>query len=259
MRNDMRLKYIEIDNIKVCPNQPRRFFEPVSLQELAESIRHYGIIEPVCVRRVRGKYELIAGERRIRAARMAGLRKVPAIVRFIKNDAALPMTIIENVQRQNLSIFDEAAVFKKIIERSIITRAQLAARIGISEESILAKIQALSLPEEAKKIVSLYNLNEWHAVAVLRESDKGRQVALLKIAGEHRLSPEKTRELVDCIKNEDMALPGIPTRKQVVKNEKIYINTIKNTISMMNKAGVGARTSEKEDENFIRFMVEIKK
>ncbi len=257
MQNNMKLKYIPIDKIKVCPNQPRSFFDPVALQGLAQSIRHYGIIEPVCVRRVRGKYELIAGERRIRAARMAGLRQVPAIVRFIKNDAALPMTILENIGRQSLSIFDEGQAFKKIVERSIITRAQLAARIGISEESILAKIEALRLTEKARRIVIAYNLTEWHVAETLRIRDKTKQEEILKIAGEGRLSPDKIRQLIKGTENENQA--ETPTRKQVVKNEKIYINTIRNTVSMMNEAGSVARTTEKEDDEFIRFTVEIKK
>ena len=226
MGNNMTLKYIEIDKIKVCPNQPRSFFDPVSLQGLAESVRRYGIIEPVCVRRVRGKYELISGERRIRAARMAGLRKVPAIVRFIKNDSALPSVVLGNIGRQSLSIFDEGEAFKKIVERSIITRAQLAKRIGTSEDSILAKIQALQLTEDARKIVKLYSLTEWHIAEAMRINDKHKQAEFLKIAGEERLSPDKLRRLIMDEENENPA--EVPKRKQVVKNEKIYINTIRN-------------------------------
>ena len=256
MGNNMRLKYIEIDKIKVCPNQTRSFFEPVSLQGLADSVRRYGIIEPVCVRRVRGKYELISGERRIRAARMAGLRKVPAIVRFIKNDSVLPSVMLGNIGRQNISIFDEGQAFKKIVERSIITRAQLAARIGTSEESILAKVQALNLTEKARRIVTAYNLTEWHVVEAMRIKDKTRQEEILKIAGEGRLSPDKIRRMITGEENDN---EEIPMRKHVVKNEKIYINTIRNTVSMMNEAGGVARTTEKEDDEFIRFTIEIKK
>jgi len=256
MENNMRLKYIDIDKIKVCPNQPRSFFEPVLLQGLADSVRRYGIIEPVCVRRTRGKYELISGERRIRAARMAGLRKVPAIVRFIKNDAALPAAVLGNIGRQNISIFDEGQAFKKIVERSIITRAELAKRIGTSEESILAKIEALELTDKARRIVIAYNLTEWHIAEAMRIKDKHKQEEILKIAGEGGLSPDKIRRMIIGEENESSEAP---TRKQVVKNEKIYINTIRNTVSMMNEAGGVARTTEKEDDEFIRFTVEIKK
>lgn len=257
MGNNMKLKYIEIDKIKVCPNQPRSFFDPVLLQGLADSVRRYGIIEPVCVRRVRGKYELISGERRIRAARMAGLRRVPAIVRFIKNDSALPAAVLGNSARQNISLFDEGQAFKNIVERSIITRAELASRIGTSEESILAKIEALGLTEKAKRIVTAYNLSEWHIVEAMRIKDKHKQEEILKFAGEGRLSPDKIRQLIMSAENEEQA--DVPTRKQVVKNEKIYINTIRHTVSMMNEAGSVARTTEKEDDEFIRFTVEIKK
>ena len=257
MGNNMRLKYIDIDKIKVCPNQPRSFFEPFAMQALADSVKRYGIIEPVCVRRGRGTYEIISGERRIRAARMAGLKKVPAIVRFIKNDSALPAAVAGNAGRQNLSIFDEGEAFKKIVERSIITRAQLALRVGISEEEILAKIQALNITEEARRTVRRYGLDVWHVAETMRLTDKKRQEEMLELAGKQRLTPDKIRQLIISAENEDAA--DVPTRKQVVKNEKIYINTIRNTVSMMSEAGSVAKWTEKEDDEVIRFTVEIKK
>lgn len=253
----MKLKYVEIDKIRVCPNQPRSFFDTAALEELATSIRKYGIVEPVCVRKVKGKYEMISGERRLRAARMAGLRKVPAIVRFVKNDAALPLAMLGNIGRQGLGIFDEGEAFRKIMERSVITRAELAARIGTNENSILAKIRALQISPKARRIVHEYNLTEGHIVEAMRIKDKTRQEEILKIAGEGRLSPDKVRRLIMDAENDNGQ--QAPTRKQVVRNEKIYINTIRHTVSMMNESGSVARTTEKEDDEFIRFTVEIKK
>ncbi len=253
----MRLKYIDIDKIKVCPNQTRSFFDTTALQGLAESIRKYGIIEPICVRRVRGKYEVISGERRIRAARMVGMKKVPAIVRFIKNDAALPSALIGNTGRQSISIFDEGEAYKKIVERSIITRAQLAARIGISEESILAKIKALNITDKAKRIAGRYGLDEWQVTETMRIPDRKRQEELLEIAGRERLTPDRIRRMIADEENENKE--NVPKRKQVVKNERIYINTIRNTVSMMNEAGGIAKWAEKEDDEYILFTLEIKK
>lgn len=256
-RRNMRLKYIDIDKIKVCPNQPRSFFDTKALQYLAESVRKYGIIEPVCVRRVRGKYEVISGERRIRAARMVGMKKVPAIVRFIKNDAALPSALIGNTGRQSISIFDEGEAFKKIVERSIITRKELASRIGTSEESILAKIKALDITDRARRIAGRYGLDEWQVTETMRISDRIRQEELLEIAGKERLTPDEIRRLIANEGNENQV--DVPTRKQVVKNERIYINTIRNTVSMMNEAGGVAKWAEKEDDEYILFTLEIKK
>lgn len=253
----MRLKYIDIDKINVCPNQPRSFFDTRALQELAESVRKYGIIEPVCVRRVRRKYEVISGERRIRAARMVGMKKVPAIVRFIKNDAALPSALVGNTARQPISIFDEGNAYKRIVERSIITRKELASRIGTSEECILAKIKALDVTDRARRIAGRYGLDEWQVTETMRIPDRTRQEEVLEIAGRERLTPGEIRRLIADEENETRE--DVPTRKQVVKNERIYINTIRNTVSMMNEAGGIAKWAEKEEEDFILFTVEIKK
>lgn len=164
-----RLAYLPLDQIQRGKYQPRRDINPDSLQELAESIRSQGIIQPIVVRPLSGanKYEIIAGERRWRASQLAGLAEIPVIVRDIPDEAAIAMALIENIQRENLNPIEEAVALQKLIDEFKMTHQQIAEAVGKSRTSITNSLRLLSLNNEVKALLETGQLEMGHARALL--------------------------------------------------------------------------------------------
>src|SRR5207244_2404440 len=161
------IRDVEIDLIRPNQQQPRTTFQEEKLQDLAQSIRTSGIIQPVLVRRRGGLFELIAGERRWRAAQIAGLRRVPAIVRDIPDDKLLELALIENIQREELNPIEEANAYKKLIESLGLTQEQVADRVGRDRTVITNHLRILKLPMEIQEFLKTERLSFGHARALL--------------------------------------------------------------------------------------------
>ena len=163
--NDLKnICYIDIDSIRPNPYQPRKQFSKGALEELCESIQQYGVIQPVNVRKISSnKYELVAGERRLRAAVMAGLKEIPAIVININDNDSAVLALIENLQREDLNYLEEAEGYSSLINEHGLTQEDLARKIGKSQSTVANKIRLLRLPPLVKKILSDNNLTERHA------------------------------------------------------------------------------------------------
>ena len=182
------------------PNQPRKFFSHDSIRELSDSIRRYGVLQPVTVRRKNdGTYELVAGERRLRAASLAGNLKIPAIIMDMSDDDSAIVALMENIQRENLTFMEEAVAYRELLEKCFITQDELAKRLGKSQGAIANKIRLLKLPQSVREIVRDFNLTERHARALLRLSSESEQVYAARRIADLNLGVKQADELVDRI------------------------------------------------------------
>ena len=184
----------------IIPNrfQPRLAFDDAALQDLATSIKQHGIIQPLVLRRNADKYEIIAGERRYKAARMAGLLSVPAIISKMDDNTSAEVAIIENVQRKNLSAIEEAKSYQALLEKGYLTQEELAKRMGLSQSAIANKLRLLSLDESVQQAVIEEKISERHARTLLQVRDKEQQKVLLNRIINERLT---VKQLDEEIKN----------------------------------------------------------
>ena len=176
---EAQIRLINVDDIIPNRFQPRLKFEDSALDELTTSIQEHGIFQPLVVRRLNDKYEIIAGERRYKAAQKAGLKAVPCIVSDIDDNESAEVAIIENTHRRNLSAIEEARAYKKLLDRRYLTQDQLARRLGMSQSTLSNKIRLLSLDDSVQKALINDQISERHARALLRVTDKMKQVELL--------------------------------------------------------------------------------
>lgn len=222
-------KVINLDINLLTPNryQPRKVFNDSSIQELATSIKEYGILNPILVRKYNDKYEIIAGERRYRAAKLLGLKTVPVIVKNISDEQTAKIALIENIQRENLSPIEEAKAYQQILNISKITQNDLANILGKSQSTIANKIRLLSLPTDVQEALTNKKISERHARSLMTINNPNRQTELLKQIIEKKLT---VRELDDLIKKE-------------TSNDKNVEMTISNIMESINQK------EEKESDN----------
>jgi ParB family chromosome partitioning protein len=187
---------VEIDEIVPNPWQPRRGADAEALEELAASIRQYGVLQPLVVTRLEdGRYQLIAGERRWLASKIAGLKKVPAIVREATPQEALELALVENIQRADLNPLEEAAAYRRLADEFGLTQEQIAQRVGRGRVSVANSLRLLGLPAEAKEALAAGKITEGHARAILRVPDVPGQLVVLNTILERDLSVRQAEEL----------------------------------------------------------------
>ena len=197
--NGMEKEIVEVALDDIIPNrfQPRLSFDENGLNELAESIRQHGIIQPLVLRKVADKYEIIAGERRYKAAYIAGLTKVPAVIINLNDNESAEVAIVENIQRRNLSPIEEAKSYKKLLDRGYLTQDQLAGRMGKTQATISNKLRLLNLDEKVQDALLNNKISERHARSLLRVEDKEEQRKLLDEIINNRLNVRDTEELIN--------------------------------------------------------------
>lgn len=250
---------IPVDHIVANPHQPRQNFSQDTLAELCDSIKQYGLIQPITVRKgTYSKYELIAGERRLRACIMADMKTIPAIIIEATNYESAAIAMIENLQRENLNFFDEAEGYSNLINDFNITQEELAHKIGKTQATVANKIRILKLSPVVKKIIKTNDLTERHARALLKLPSEELQLKVLKKVNEENLNVAKTEEYINLL-----LTPKKPKKNQkalrIFKDIRIFSNTIKQAIDMMNKSGVNAYSEKKETEEYIEYLVKIPK
>src|SRR5258705_3193370 len=177
-KNNSSEDYIEIDLDLIEPNvmQPRRRFDDQKLEELAQSIRSNGVVQPLLVRRVGNRYQLIAGERRWRAAQLAGIQKIPAVVKDIPDDKLLELALIENIQRQELNPIEEAQAYRRLMDTLTLTQEGVAQRVGKDRTFITNYLRLLRLPEDIQQMVEEEKLSKGHALALFGVDDQDLQL-----------------------------------------------------------------------------------
>lgn len=189
----------------IIPNrfQPREVFNEDALNELAQSVKEHGIIQPIIVRKLADKYEIIAGERRYKASVLAGLTKIPAIIRNMDDKEASKVALLENLQRKDLSPIEEAKSYKKLLDRGYLTQDQLAGRMGKTQATVSNKLRLLNLDEDVQAALLNNKISERHARSILRISDKEKQKNVLNQILNKRLNVRDTENLVSEVLNEN--------------------------------------------------------
>ena len=252
---------VSIDKISLNPYQPRKNFEPVAISELAQSIREFGVIQPVTVRKnCIGGFELISGERRLKSSKIAGMITIPCIVIDANENDSAVIALLENLQRADLSFLEEADALSHLVQEHQYTQEQLAMRLGKSQSAIANKLRLLRLSPNVKKIITDNHLTERHARALLRIQDENLQTKLLKIICENHYNVVQTDELVDRtvekITSQNNKFRG---KIKGAVHLRVFVNTINKAVDAIKKSGVKVETSKNEHEDFIEYLIKIPK
>lgn len=258
-----KVEEISIDKIIPNPYQPRKTFSKVGLEELSASIKAYGILQPINVRKIgEGKYELIAGERRLRAAKLAELKTIPAIINdnYTDIDSAV-LAIIENLQREDLNFIEEAEGYLNLIEDHGFTQQELAERVGKNQSTIANKLRILRLGPDIKKRLLENNLTERHARALLKlPDDELREIALDKIIKKD-LNVKKTEQLIKAMLEDIGSENEVKTNQKIrsFMNYRIYINTLKQAYEAIREKQKNAEFHQIDKGEYIEVTVKIPK
>ncbi len=233
-KQPQEFRRIPLRQIRRNPRQPRRVFDAKALQELADSIRQYGIITPLTVREVEDGYELIAGERRLRAATMAGLTVVPCYIVSVSDRESALMALLENLQRQDLDCFEEALFLRRLCAEFHLTQQEAAARIGKTQSAVANKLRLLKLAPQTVELVRQYELTERHARALLQlEGEPARQEAARQMGQKH-MTVAQAESYVQRLLEEHPR----PRRQGLIRDVRLFCNTVERAVELLRESGL---------------------
>ena len=254
------LLHIPIEEIDASPCQPRVFFEDASLASLAESIRENGILQPLTVERCEGGgYALIAGERRLRAAKMAGLRRVPCLLREESEETAALLALTENIQREDLHYLEEAAAIGRWIRSYSLTQEEAARRLGLSQSAVANKLRLLRLTPEVQKLLLRYSLTERHARALLRLTDAEQQRSAAGYIGAHGLTVAESERYIDSRLALLQQTPPQRRSTYLIRDVRFFLNSVERGLRTMQAAGLGAAMEREDRENELLLVIHLPK
>lgn len=248
---------ISINLVKPNPNQPRQFFDPAQLTSLAKSISQDGIIQPLTVRKVNNYFELISGERRLRAAKLAGLRSVPCIIVDISDERSAVLALIENIQRSDLNFFEEAEAISILIKEYGMTQEDAAIRLGMAQSTIANKLRLLKLTSIERKMIISNNLSERHARALLKLDDADIRHQVLVCIIESNLTVDKTEKYIASLETKEKIKASYKKRSPVLRDVKLFFNTVNKAINVMKLAGVDAQVKKAHHDGMIEYTILI--
>ncbi len=256
-------KFLEIPTIQIRPNktQPRKSFDEDELRLLSQSIATNGILQPLTVRRLsQNEYELVAGERRLRAAVLAGLQKVPCVLIKCTDKESAIFALLENIQRSDLNMFEEARGISRLIRKFGLTQEEAAARLGKKQSTVANKLRLLKLSMEEQDWVLQSGLSERHARSLLRIDDEEvRKEVLSKIVAEN-LSAKETEDLVlKLMCRATVTDSPHQEKKFIVRDVRIFVNTITKAVDTMRLSGINAVAKKQENDEYIEYTVKIPK
>ncbi len=249
---------------EIAPNpvQPRRQFDDASLEELSQSIRSYGILNPLTVRRRGGKYELVAGERRLRAAKLAGLREVPCILLDVNMEDAGLIALVENLQRRDLDFIEEAMGLSRLIRMFGMSQEEAARRIGKSQSAVANKLRLLKLPRDVLEKLRSCGLTERHGRALLRLNDPNAQRMALEAIAAQSMTVAAAEAYIESL----LAAPGDggnvqpePRRTMVLKDVRVFLNSLNRSLELMKQGGIDAGVRREETEDSLILTISIPK
>ena len=252
-----RVIYLHPDVLHPNPNQPRKRFSPDGLEELAASIREHGVLQPLTVRKVDGSFELVSGERRLRAARMAGLSEVPCIVIDVDGVCSSLLALVENLLRRDLDFLEEAMALDRLIHTYDLSQEEAARRIGKSQSAVANKLRLLKLSPRLLDRLRQNGLTERHARALLRLETEEQQWEVLEYVIDHHLTVAQTEAYIEA-----RLTPPPPRKKKptfILKDVRLFLNTVTKGLSMMKDAGVNAEYGRQETEDAILLTIKIPK
>ncbi|PIC85701.1 chromosome partitioning protein ParB [Sporosarcina sp. P20a] len=242
-----KVELIRLKSIKVNPYQPRKEFNEVSLNELSESIKEHGVLQPIIVRSVGTQYEIVVGERRFRASELAGKKEIPAVVRDLTDEQSMEMAILENLQREDLSPIEVAEAYQNLMESLKLTQEQLAFRLGKSRPHIANHIRLLALPEKVLKDISHGILSMGHGRTLLGLRKKEQILAIAEKTKTEGLNVRQLEKLVQHL-NED-----VPRETKKEKKKDIFIEAQENTLREQFGTNVTIKKTKKKGKIEIEF------
>lgn len=246
------------EDIYPNPNQPRSRFDFDELEGLAQSIRQNGIIQPIAVRvNASGNYELISGERRLRASRLVGISLIPCIIMEASDEKSALFALIENMQRSDLGFFEEASAIEKLIVDFNMSRDDVCRKLGKAAPTISNKLRLLKLPEDVRLKITQEGLTERHARALLRLPTRAQLDRALSIISDKRLNVAESEKLIDQMISADKSSKK-PTVK-LFKDVRIFVNTLNHAVDTMRRAGIEADSAKSETDEYIEYIVRIPK
>ena len=247
-----KIYQLPVEAIRPSPFQARTSFNEQELAGLAQSIRENGLLQPISVRRVEGGYELVAGERRLRACKLAKMHTIPAILCDYPDERTAVLGLLENLQREDLNPFEQAQGLRDVIVLWDCTQAEAAKRLGMAQPTLANKLRLLQLTADQRQFVLDNGLTERHARAVLRLPENRRSEALITIA-KRKMNARATDLYIEQLLNET---PG-RHRISMVKDVRIFVNTIDHAIRLMTDNGVPATAHREERDGYIEYTVRI--
>lgn len=257
-------KVIEIPARKIRPNktQPRQYFYEEDLRSLSQSISNNGLLQPLTVRKLKNdEYELIAGERRLRASVMAGFSKIPCIVMKCSDKDSAIFALIENLQRKDLGMFEEARGINRLIRKYGITQEQAAIQLGKKQSTVANKLRLLRLSYDEQDWITQAGLSERHARALLKIQDEDSRKEVLSHIIAENLNVKETEKYISSLLNNKKVQPlhNNTDKKIVVKDVRIFVNTISRAVDTMRMSGIDAVSNKEETEDYIEYTVKIPK
>ena len=253
--------YLRAEEITPNPVQPRKHFDEESLWELSRSIKSYGILNPLTVRLRGGRYELVAGERRLRAAKLAGLRELPCILLDVNMEEASLIALVENLQRRDLDFIEEAEGINQLIRMFGMSQEEAARRIGKSQSAVANKLRLLRLPPDVLQALRDNGLTERHGRALLRlPDDESRRDVLMYII-DNALTVAATDAYIDAFLSAPELVPikPEPRRTFVLKDVRVFLNTLSRSIDLMKQGGIEAGVQRRETDDSLILTISIPK
>lgn len=251
---------VPVNEIDPNPNQPRRIFDGESLAALAESINQYGVLSPISVRLHYGRYELIAGERRLRAARLAGLTLVPCLVLDVDMEESGLLAMVENLQREDLDFVEEARGISNLIRMFDMSQEEAARRLGLSQSAVANKLRLLKLPPDILAALRDKGLTERHGRALLRLGTPEEQRAALAAICAQGLNVAQTDAYIDALLTAKKAEEK-PARRRafILKDVRVFLNTLTHSLDLMKQGGIAAGMKKQETEDELIVTISIPK
>ena len=251
-----RVMFLPVDVIAPNPYQPRQSFSQKELEELAQSIRALGVLQPLTVRRGDGGWELVAGERRLRAARLAGLDKVPCLSIRADGQTTSLLALVENVQRKDLDFWEEALALRRLLDAFHLSQEEAARQVGKSQSAVANKLRLLKLPPEVLSRLREGGFTERHARALLKLEGSPLLEQALDAVEAEQLTVAQTEALVERLLS---PAPDAPRKKPlfVLKDVRLFLNTLKRSMDLMRSAGVNAQCRREDREDSILLTISI--
>ena len=253
-------KIVELPVGRIAPNpdQPRRHFSPESLAGLAKSISQDGIVQPLTVREsTEGRYVLVSGERRLRAAKLAGCRTVPCIIVRISDKRSAVVALVENIQRAELDCFEEAEAINSLMTLYSMSRDEVCLRLGLAQSTVANKLRLLRFTEEERRLITESSLTERHARALLRLNDLPRRRAALEHIISEKLNVSQSERYISEVMSEEKRIKSYRRRSAVLGDVRLFFNTVERAVKVMKLAGVAATLDRTEHDGLIEFRVTV--
>ena len=264
-----RLISVPVERLRPNPNQPRKNFDREGLEELASSIRRHGVIQPLTVRKTPEGYELVTGERRLRASKMAGLKDVPCIVTDTDDTDSSVLALVENLHRRDLDFIEEAEAIYHLVNDHGLSQEECARRLGRSQPAVANKLRVLRLPGELLYIIREHGLTERHARALVRLEGENERIEALRRMIDEKMTVARAEEMVDeMLSPEGAPAPPEsekPARREkhwpvyVIKDVRLFLNTVSRGMTMMKQSGIDAEYGRSDTDTDIVLTIRIPK